>query len=365
MVILIPAYEPDRRMLRLIDEIRLARPGYTIVVVNDGSGPEYDPIFAAAHDRGCVVISHHPNRGKGYALKSGFEHIAVNLTGENVVTADCDGQHSVADILSVADEIGRNPDSIVLGSRRFVGDVPARSRFGNAITRFVFSLSTGLRIGDTQTGLRGYPTDVLGWLGEIAGDRFEYELTVLLEARRSGVAIHEVPIDTIYLDGNRSSHFRPVVDSLRIYAPLLRFGVSSLAAFLLDFVLLFAVKAVTGSLSVAVVTARTCSATFNYVTNRNLVFRGGRATGVLGSATKYFSLAALVMAANYGLMHVLYEQVDTSLLIAKLTTEATLFGVSYTVQKRFIFAGRGATATTDSPTVARLELVAGRPHADC
>lgn len=364
MVILIPAYEPDERLLELIVAIQGVRPGYRIVVVNDGSGPRYAPIFDGARRLGCHVVTHHSNRGKGYALRRGFGYVAANLPGEDVVTADCDGQHAVIDILRVAAAVESRRNTIVLGSRRFVGAVPLRSRFGNSATRRVFSLLTGLRIGDTQTGLRGYPGELLGWLRGVVGNRFEYELMVLLDARKLGLAIHEIPIDTIYLDGNRSSHFRPIVDSLRIYLPLLRFGVSSLSAFLLDFLLLFVVKALTGSLLGAVVSARACSATFNYAANRNLVFRRGRDTRVSVSAAKYFALAALVMAGNYALLYVLHERIGMALVLAKLATEASLFGISYQTQKRFIFTGGGAvgSANTTGIRVGSLESVtAHRP----
>ena len=206
MIILIPAYEPDEKLVDLVTSLRCS--GQTIVVVDDGSGTEYRPVFHRARSLGCDVIGHLPNRGKGDALKRGFRHIAAVYPGQDVVCADCDGQHTLPDIARVADAVGEHRAGIVLGSRQFAGDVPLRSRFGNDVTRMVFRVATGRRLQDTQTGLRGYPAWMLGWLQTIEGERFEYELEVLLAARRAGVELHEVSIATIYLEENASSHFR-------------------------------------------------------------------------------------------------------------------------------------------------------------
>ena len=254
MIILIPAYEPDEKLVDLVTSLRFS--GQTIVVVDDGSGTEYRPVFHRARSLGCDVIGHLPNRGKGDALKRGFRHIAAVYPGQDVVCADCDGQHTLPDIARVADAVGEHRAGIVLGSRQFAGDVPLRSRFGNDVTRMVFRVATGRRLQDTQTGLRGYPAWMLGWLQTIEGERFEYELEVLLAARRAGVELHEVSIATIYLEENASSHFRTVRDSVRVYLQFLKFSTSSLAAFGIDATLFFGLMSVTGNLAASVVSAR-------------------------------------------------------------------------------------------------------------
>jgi hypothetical protein len=83
-------------------------------------------------------------------------------------------------------------------------------------------------VRDTQTGLRAYPGDLLGWLGSVPGDRFEYEMTVLLHAARDGHPIEQVTVATAYLQDNASSHFSAVADSVRIYRPLLRYAVTAM-----------------------------------------------------------------------------------------------------------------------------------------
>jgi putative flippase GtrA len=336
-------------------------------LVNDGSGPEYDSIFDRAAQLGCIVIGHPINRGKGFALKRGFEFIERFFSGCDVVCADCDGQHSVIDILRVAKAVAARPDTLVLGSRRFTGRVPMASRFGNAITRVVFARSTGQRLYDTQTGLRGYPASMLPWLQTVHGDRFEYELEVLLQAADKGVTIQELPVETIYIDGNASSHFRPVVDSARVYAPLVKFSLSSLSAFVVDLVLLLLAARLTGNLLVSVVAARVVSSTVNFVANRRLVF-GPDERSSFGCASRYFALVAVVVWVNYAAMWVLYERLGVALLPAKLVTETALFVASYQAQKRLIFAGRAALPPaaergSAGPVRRARELAAGRGSA--
>jgi glycosyltransferase involved in cell wall biosynthesis len=167
MIILIPAYEPDEQLLHLIRSVAAAAPQLTLVVVDDGSGPDYRPVFDVAAGLGCTVIGYAGNRGKGHALKAGFGFIADHFPGRGVVCADSDGQHRVEDILKVAERLPAAPDAMVLGTRSFSGDVPARSRIGNTATRWLFRLATGETIPDTQTGLRGYPAAMLPWLRDV------------------------------------------------------------------------------------------------------------------------------------------------------------------------------------------------------
>lgn len=345
MIVLIPSYQPDERLVALVRQIRSTAPELNVLVVDDGSGAGCRAVFDAAADAGAVVIRHDRNRGKGRALKTGFAYAAGLWPGEPVVCADSDGQHTVPDILAVAARIPRGERAMVLGARQFTGPVPARSRIGNGITRRLFFLTTGTDLTDTQTGLRGYPPDVLGWLMEVPGERFEYELELLLRAEDAGVRVLEVPIATVYLDGNASSHFRPVQDSARVYAPLLRFGGSSALAAGVDYVMLFALHALTGSLLAAVVGARVTSAGANYAANRRFVF----ARGEHGCGRRYAALVVAILLANWGLMHVLFVGLGTSLLVAKIVTETTLFFISYAVQSRLVFGRRRAGSRVAVP----------------
>lgn len=227
MVVLLPVYQPGHHLPTLITELRAAAPGCHVVVVDDGSGPAAAEPLRQAADLGAEVLHHPRNRGKGAALKTGFGYAARHHPGLDVVCADSDGQHSVTDIVSVADRV-HTTGHTVLGVRRFAENVPLRSKLGNTVTQVLFRAVTGQGVQDTQTGLRAYPGSLLDWLATIPGERFEYEMNVLLEAARAGHRISEVVITTTYLDDNASSHFSPLSDSVRIYWPLLRYAAVSL-----------------------------------------------------------------------------------------------------------------------------------------
>jgi len=174
---------------------------------------------------GCTVLTHEKNRGKGRALKTGFQHILTKTYEDTgVVTADADGQHLVEDIIRVAVEISDSPKKIVLGVREFTGNVPLRSRLGNMASRLMFELVCGDKILDTQTGLRGFPLSMLAWLLKIEGERFEYEINILLKASTCGYGFNQVVISTVYDKNNHISHYRALHDSAQITASLIKAG---------------------------------------------------------------------------------------------------------------------------------------------
>ncbi|MCP2321955.1 putative flippase GtrA [Hamadaea flava] len=328
MVVLIPAYEPDTRLIDLVRRL----PHHRVVVVDDGSGLAYKQVFEGVRRLGADVVTLGRNHGKGQALKTGFAHVEEKFPGEPVVCADSDGQHRAEDIDAVARRLSETNAAMVLGARRFTGPVPARSRLGNTVTRAAFRLVTGTSVSDTQTGLRGYPPRMLTWLGDVRGERFEYEQRLLLRAARERLPLAEVEIATIYLDENASSHFRPVRDSLRVFGQLATFATSSLLGFAVDFVALFLLAACTGNIVLAAILARLLSATINYGVNRRYVFASTRRR----SALRYAALATIVLGANVVLLDVL-SAVTGSLLIAKLATELVLFSASYLIQRRLVF----------------------------
>jgi glycosyltransferase involved in cell wall biosynthesis len=335
MLVLIPAYEPNEKMLALIAELQ-EKTTYDILIVDDGSGESYQTLFQLAASCGCTVLHHRENKGKGAALKTGFTYLLAAGRTDGVVCADADGQHHVADIISVAQAVAAQQDVMVLGVREFQGKVPLKSRFGNRVTSFFFKRATGIALTDTQTGLRAYPAALLPWLCAVPGERFEYELNLLLAAGKSAIMMKQVPIATIYDNQNKGTHFRPLQDSVRVFLPIIKFGASSLTAGLLDFILLFVLQDLTGSLFWGVVLARILSSTFNYSVNKVLVFKAKHLSGKQ-SAPRYFGLVLVIMLANYGLLALLTKTAGVPDVPAKLLTEITLFALSYTVQKLFIF----------------------------
>lgn len=337
-IALIPAYEPDQRLADLAKE--MSERGFSVLIVDDGSGAAYRPVFAAAA-RFATVLTHEKNRGKGAALKTALAWIEENLAAPHtVVTMDADGQHLPEDAERICAAAEAEPEALILGGRRFAGRVPLRSRFGNSVTRLVFRLSTGAKIYDTQTGLRAFSDRLLGELRTVKGERYEYEMNVLLRWAREKRPLREFPIQTVYLDGNRSSHFRALRDSVRIYREILKFSASSLLSFLLDYGLFCLLSVRTGRVVVSNVAARLISGSVNYTVNRKLVFESRAGVGT--SLLQYALLAAGILGVNTLSLWLLVTGLGLNRYLAKILVEAALFAASYLIQKRWIFRGKEA-----------------------
>lgn len=220
--ILIPAYKPDMKLVELCEKL-VKQEGIKVVVVDDGSGPDFRKVFDSLPEE-VRFITYPVNKGKGGALKTGIKEIYEKMPEcERLVTADADGQHKFEDIKRVMELSEKNPGALILGSRKFSGDnVPFRSRFGNNTTSVVFKLATGVKVGDTQTGLRGFDREGMKEFMTTSGDRYEYEINVLLWAAKKGIPIKELDIETVYIEENKSSHFNPLKDSWKIYKCILR-----------------------------------------------------------------------------------------------------------------------------------------------
>ncbi len=354
-IALIPAYEPDKKIKGFIDEI--IEKGFDIVVVDDGSGPDFAELFEEL-SRKATVLTHSENRGKGAALKTGLNYInkymaytesvltpagAVTVSGRDavIVTVDADGQHLPDDVRRVAEISAQRRDALVLGSRALSEDIPARSRFGNTVTRQVYSAATGIHIHDTQTGLRAFHRSLIPRLLKIEGDRYEYEINMLMQLASEGVPIIEERIETVYENNNSGSHFRTVRDSFRVYREILKFSASSLASFAIDYGMYALLLALTGAAGIANnliisnIGARLVSGTANYIMNKRLVFRSR--TGFARSAAQYFLLAAFILAGNTIVLSTLAGTLGINRFAAKLITEVIFFAISWTVQKYVIF----------------------------
>ncbi|MCL2772394.1 MAG: bifunctional glycosyltransferase family 2/GtrA family protein [Oscillospiraceae bacterium] len=338
MIALIPAYEPTEKLLLLIQDIK-NKTDYTVLIIDDGSGKAYADIFSAAENAGCIVLTHPQNKGKGAALKTGFAYLKDYFPGESIVSADSDGQHSIEDIVRIADSVAINKSEMVVGVRAFDGKVPFKSKAGNAVSSLLFKAASGISLSDTQTGLRGYSFGMIDWLIGQKGDRFEYEFNLLLESRNAGVSIKQVPIRTIYENQNKGTHFRPFQDSVRVLLPIIKFTASSLTSAVLDFILLFVFQALTGKLFFGVLLARTVSSVYNYAVNRFVVFKA-RKVPASQSAPRYFALVVVMMFINYCLQKLLIDGIRINDVVAKVVTEIVLFILSYTVQNIIVFARR-------------------------
>ena len=220
IIILIPSYEPDNRLINLVNE--LSNENTNIIIVDDGSGPSHKYIFDKCKDY-ADVISYEINNGKGYALKTGLKYIKDKFKEPYiVVTMDSDGQHRVSDAKKLIKEIDENKKILILGKRIRNDNTPLRSKIGNSITRFIYRLTTNLDVYDTQSGLRVFNNTLVDFLLDIEGRRFEYEMNVLLKCAIDKIEIREVEIETIYIDNNSGSHFNAIKDSYRIYKDIIK-----------------------------------------------------------------------------------------------------------------------------------------------
>ena len=351
--VVLPSFNPDEKLVGTVKGL-LEEGIRDIVVVDDGSAEEHKKFFEEIRGfEGVEILTHEVNRGKGRAMKTAFAYIAENRPSINgVVTVDGDGQHLPKDIMRCIDLMEREKDKVILGVRDFSGpEIPLRSRFGNNMTRLVFRFACGIRISDTQTGLRAIPAQYLRFMAEVEGERYEYETNQLLSMKRNFIGMREVVIETVYIDDNDSSHFHPIRDSIRIYEVILKFIMSSLASFAVDIILFTVINLflagtetdATLRLLIATAGARIVSSLVNYTMNKKLVFRSDGAVG--DSLFRYYLLCVCQMAASYGLVwffaDVLFH-LGGSLLetLIKFIVDMGLFFASFRIQQQWVFQKR-------------------------
>ena len=336
-VVLIPAYKPDERLIDLTRE--LIEKNLRVMLVDDGGQQTFTHIFEACRQLGAKVAVHAVNMGKGRALKTGINACMIewpDMTG--IVTADADGQHTPTDILRLLEAMEQHPDKLILGSRAFTGNVPKKSLWGNKITRAVYALVSGIRVGDTQTGLRGLPVCALEAMARIDGERYEYEMNVLLKLKDMNIGVFEVPIETIYINDNAGSHFNPVRDAIKIYGVIFKhlfaYLFSSGFSFVVDYALFWLCLGfgLGGFISYAI--ARLISSQVNYRLNKHTVF-GGR--GGKYSMVKYYALCVVQGAIGAGLVQLLPTILPVSEAFIKIPVDIVLFMLSYMIQRDYVF----------------------------
>lgn len=344
--VVLPSYKPDEKLIAVVEG--LTQKGFgDIIVINDGSGSDYDAVFEkAASYPGVTVLVHPENRGKGCGLKTAFRFCLENRPNcTGVITVDGDNQHHPDDIMACCEKLAEDPSYVILGARDFSGDdVPPRSKFGNVLTRSIFRFACGIKITDTQTGLRAIGREHLPLMLEIQGERYEYETNMLLEMKAHYVDFKEVTIRTIYIDDNDSSHFNPLKDSIKIYKTIFAFIASSIISCVLDLVLFFVFSLILSKVNpgananilIATVAARVCSAFCNYTLNRKKVFRSGNSTSLI----RYAVLCVVQLSISAGLVtlfsNLLHAGSFGSTLI-KAIVDTLLFLVSYQIQREWVF----------------------------
>ena len=343
--VIIPSYEPDGKLPALLQE--LSDGGFeNIIIVDDGSGEAYKSIFDEADSFSSVTLLHHAvNMGKGRALKTAFDYVLCHFPDAiGAITADSDGQHSPECIRACAEALIENPGALIMGCRSFDGDdVPARSQFGNKLTRRVMKYLVGVSVSDTQTGLRGISASFMKSLLTLKGERFEFETNMLMETKKLGIQIIEVPIKTIYIEDNRTSHFNPIKDSIRIYMTFGKFLFSSLSSSVLDLCLFSIFCALLKGrdlhmlnyITLSTVMARLLSAAYNYMINYKLVFESRGS--LIKPLSRYVLLAVCQMSLSALLVNIIYPYIGGFETFVKIPVDIMLFFLSYVIQREFVY----------------------------
>ena len=340
VVVLIPSYKPDEGLLVLLGQLLEQQRYAGIVVVDDGGREEYNCYFERAKQLENVHVVHHAvNLGKGRALKTGFSEIMRLYPGAHVVTADADGQHTPKDIARIADVLDEgDADTLVLGKRVLGKGTPFKSLFGNTLTRWVFALSSGHKVYDTQTGLRGIPAQMLPLMMRIPGERYEYEMNMLLHAPKDGVQFKEIEIQTVYTDNNSGSHFHPIRDALQVFSRVIAYAASSMLSFIVDYVAYaILIEFFNQQPHYAFIGARAVSSVVNFCINRNVVF-GAQKGKLWAQILGYYALVIVVaVLGSMGVEWGTSGPVHLNEYIVKIIVDVLLSVLSFVVQRSIIF----------------------------
>lgn len=339
IAVIIPAYKPEPRLIDIVKSVQ--QQGYgKVLVVNDGQEQNREDIFTAIKAiPNTEVLVHAINMGKGAALKTAFNHILVhhkNFVG--AVTMDADGQHAPKDVQAVAQTLLQKPQSLILGTREFKTNIPFRSQFGNILTRYVFHFLTGKKLNDTQTGLRGISLLMLKKLLTIKTNRYEFELDMLVLAATEKTPIEQVPIATIYEDGNKSSHFNPLLDSFRIYFVFVRFLFLSLITTFIDIATFSFVYYSSGNMLNSVTAGRIVGLLVNVTGSKVFVFKSTE--HFFWILARYLMVWGSLFAASYYSMVLLVEKWQLPVLVSRVSVDSTLFFLNFLIQREFVFTRR-------------------------
>lgn len=345
--IILPSLNPDEKLMIVVNNL-IAKGFDDIIIVNDGSDDNHLKQFEEAKMlEQCTILTHSENKGKGRALKTAFEYFLENRQGKlGVITVDGDNQHKADDIYSCCEAMVNNPDKIILGARDFSKDnVPARSKFGNKMTSFIFKVAIGLKINDTQTGLRAIPTKYLEDFIKVDGERFEYETNMLLEMKAKNIPFEEVKIDTVYIEENKTSHFNPVKDSIKIYSLIIKFFFTSIFSSIIDLVVFSILTLILASyfdkkllIFIATFGARLVSSLVNYTLNHKKVFKSEES--MAKTIIKYYILCVIQASLSFGCVYLISKLLKAQKLyntLIKVVIDTILYFISFQIQREWVF----------------------------
>ena len=287
---------------------------------------------------GCDVVNHETNKGYGKALKTGNQYFIDNYsedkTVKGIIHCDCDGQHAIQDVNKCYELLIKNDKSLIVGQRNFdLEHIPFKSKIGNILTSIIFKLFFGIKINDTQCGLRGISSDVVYFSTNIDSDGYAYTSQLLIEAEKEKINIILFPIETIYINNNETTHFNPLKDSIKIYAVIFKYLLSSLSASIVDLIV-FSILFNKLGIITSTYLARIVSSIYTFIINKSLVFNS---KDNRYQVPKYIALCILIVCLSAFFTNTLTLKLRINPTIVKVVVDTSLFFLSYYIQKKMIF----------------------------
>lgn len=217
-IVIMPTFNPLPNLVDYVKNI-IELDVNQVIIVNDGSDEKYQWVFEnlSTIDH-CKVLVHNKNRGKGRALKTGFQYVLKKYpkTG-SVLTVGAHGQHTIDDVKLILHNLKIFSNGIILGVRNFrTKDLSIINTLGNSAVSLLFNLLFHKRILDIQTGLRCIPRKELPWLLKVPGESFDYDMNMLIEAIKRDVPIYEIPIGRVRVKKNSVICYDEIVSTHQV-----------------------------------------------------------------------------------------------------------------------------------------------------
>lgn len=349
IIVIMPVYNPSIYTVRLCE--RLIVEYKYIIIVDDGSEKRYNHYFNKIKTLGEIGwLFHDINMGKGKAIKDAIKYGLKTYDKEissgkiiGFITCDADGQHDVKDIKEISSKLCEEEYDLILGSRNFDNNTPLRSKFGNELTSKVLNFVHHIKLNDTQTGLRCFNIEFARNIQDIFGSRYEFEINMLIFAKRNNYRILEKKIQTIYIDDNAHSHFNPILDSIKIYMvilyELIQYCFVSLFSFICDFVMFCLISKLTLKYNhyilYSTVIARFFSSLINFLLNAHIVFKKKNIN--YKNIFKYYLLVIINMFLSAFLVSFFKKSFNGNLYTIKVIVDTSIFIIIYFINKYVVF----------------------------
>lgn len=346
VVILIPAHNPHAGFVELLRELAV-EDVRRVVVVNDGSRQDRRWIFERiAGLQNVTLLEHAGNKGRGAALKTGVAHVLLDYPDAvGVVTADCDGRHSVRDIMAVTREVAEGNGVPVLGTMTTDRERPLPERIGNRVIRLTMKTFYSLDLEDAWAGLRGIPMVLVRDLSDIPHNRNEFEIEMLLEWKAKGLSIVEIPIDAASAPGDSSTQFSMLLDSMRVYFVLYRYVFVSLVTAAADILVFLLAHPMLNSVLATTYCSRLAALGINYFLARRFVFCSEEA--ILRTFLRYAMLVAASGFTSAALVQYLLSVPGINILSAKVASDLLLYVAIFLIQRDLVFVEKEPERNTD------------------